>query len=234
MEQFDVISYLKATYGSFDPNRKTVSRYSFYDYIRYPTAGGTQLQFFSVPLGGQDPNSSLNKTEEQTNVPKARSLGKVDFLVKEIRCHAHILVKPRQHSDLSTDADLLYTTISNMMPKYTELLRRGVLNIKLGEKQYFDIEQPFQFAGANFGVKINQHAAMYVSGFTNFSLWVQQSPNSRPFALSPPQLIEADQTIDVTINYPSTSPAFTGLVNSQDPRIDVGVFLDGYVIRDAQ
>jgi hypothetical protein len=46
-------------------------------------------------------------------------------------------------------------------------------------------------------------------------------------------VIEPENSIDVSMNWPTTSPVFTGLVNSGDIRLDIGVIFDGYIVRPA-
>lgn len=238
MNNLQVLSLLQSTYGSANWNNWTVNRWDFYDYVRYPVGGTVSLAFFNIAQGGVDPNSSLAKSLEQCNVPKARSFGQVYFILQQIRVHASILPKARQHATIQADTAVTYQAMTNMMSKYLELTRRGVLNVQIGQKQYFDIEQPLTMAPPGFGIDIKQHASSYVSAaglWTSDSVWVQQNPSSQNvYSLAIPQVIEPEQTVDVTIDYPSTSPVFTGLVDAVDPRIDIGVIFSGYIARPAQ
>lgn len=229
------LQILQRRFGSADWRRWQAQRWQQYDWIRYPAAGTTQLRFFSVVLGQQDPTSTLAKTLEQTNLTKAASFGQVYYIITQIRTFPFFIPKGRQIAALENDTDLLYTTISNAMSKFVELMRRGVLNISILQKQYFDIERPFVNAPPGFGIDIQQHAASFLAAYTNSSLWARPNPDgAATYDVNPPQVVEPENNITVTIDYPTTSPVFTGLVNSADPRIDVGVLFDGYIVRPAQ
>ena len=233
MNSTQIIDQLQRRFGSADFTKWQFHRWSFYDYVRYPTAGGTQLTFFSIPLGGTDPNSSLGKTMEQTNVPKARSFGQVYFFVQQIRTHLHVLAKNRQHATISGDADVITSTYSDMMNALLNLSGQGVLNFPIGSKHYFDIVKPFETCPPGFGVNISQHASS--ASAADRYLFQQSNKLDDVYSVTPAQMIEPEQTVEITIDFPNaTSPALTGLVNAVDPRLDVGVILDGYIARPAQ
>lgn len=234
----NLVSQVLQKYGAADYRRWQNYRWQLYDFVRYPAAGTTLLTFFSVPQGGLDPNAAAGtsgapKTLEQTNMNQSGQVGTQPFAITELRTYARILPKGRQVSTLSDDADLLWTTISNMMSIFLQLLRRGVLIMMLNNKEYFTQQAPFMNFPPGFGVRIQQHGASFLAAFTNFSIWAQQSPRHEDvFDVDPPLVIGIGETFTVTITYPDAAgPVFTGLVNSADPRIDVGVIFDGYTIR---
>ncbi len=233
MLSLNAISALQGKYGSAIWSSWTNLRWQQYDYARYNPAGISSLSWFTVPQGGVDPVSSLPKTAEQTNLTASGTFGQVGMLIQQIRLHALILPLGRQVATIKNDADVLWTTMSNMMSKYLELLRRGTLQIFIQNKEFFTIARPFLRCPPGFGVTIQQHGASYISGFTAFSIWVQQSPKSDDiFDLNPPQFIEPNQTFQAQLNYfDGTGPVFTGLVDSVDPAIDVGLIFDGYILR---
>ncbi len=229
----NAIAALQGKYGSAIWTAWSNLRWPQYDYARYTPAGITSLSLFAVPQGGVDPVSGLTKTAEQTSMTTSGTFGSVGQLITQIRTHAFILPLGRQPSGIATDADVLWTTFSNMMSKYLELLRRGVLQVFINSKEFFTISEPFQRCPPGFGVRIQQHGASYLSGFTKFSIWAQQSPRAEDvFDLNPPQFIEMNNQFQVQLNYfDGTGPVFTNLVSSASPAIDIGVILDGYQIR---
>lgn len=222
---------LQARIGSADWNNWQIHRWQYWDYVRYPGAGTLQLSFFANPTGSTEPTSGLAKTMEITNNPKARSFGQVFFVIEKIRTHLSLLPKNRQPAAISSDADVLFTTFKNVMDEVQNISIAGVLNFLIGQKQYFQILQPFRFCPPGFGVNIIHHAALI-----DWSKWFQLSPNDHDtYQLSPAQLIEPEQTIDLTIDFPEGVPAaLTNTVNSATPSLDVGVILDGYIARPAQ
>lgn len=227
-----VLQELQRRVGSADFNKWQVHRWSYYDYVRYPSAGTTELSFFTNVAGTVDPNSSLAKTLEQTNCPKSSSFGQVYFFLQEIRCHAFILPKARQVSGISTDADYYGGVQVGLQPKYNELLRKGVLTMSIGQKDYFDIERPFIVAPPGFGVNISNIASKAIVQ----NLMVTQNPSAQNvYGIVPQQMIEPDQNFTVKMLWDTTSPVFTNTVSgSLTPAIDIGVIFDGYVARPAQ
>lgn len=233
-----LVSQVLAKYGAQDYSSWSNYRWQLYDFARYPGAGTTQIQLFSVPQGGQDPNAAAGtsgspKTLEQTNMNQSGQVGTQPFAITQIRTCARILPKVRQPTGISDGTNLLWTLMTNMMSKYLELLRRGVLQIFLNQKEYITQAAPFLNLPPGFGVRIQHHAAVYTSGFTDFATWVQQSPRLEDvFAMDPPLVIGIGETFTVQLLYPDgTSPVFTTLVNSATPYLDVGVIFDGWTIR---
>lgn len=235
-----LVSEVLAKYGAQDYRRWQNYRWQIYDFVRYPGAGGatSPLSLFSVPQGGADPNAAAGtsgspKTLEQTNMNQSGQVGTQPFAICELRTYARILPKNRQPANISDDTDLLWTVISNMMSKFLELLRRGLLVMMLNNKEYFTQAAPFLNFPPGFGVRIQEHGAVYTSGFTDFSIWVQQSPRHEDiFDVDPPLVIGIGETFTVQISYPDgTGPSFTTLVSSTTPFLDVGVIFDGYTIR---
>jgi len=231
------LGQLQRGYGSADWSQWQNFRWQQYDYVRYPTAGATQLQFFTVGLGGADPNNAtVPKTLEQTNLTASGQFGQVGTLITQIRMHARILPKGRQPAGISDDADVLWTTISNMMSKFVELLRRGVLQISIQSKEYFTISEPLRTCPPGFGINIQQNGSSFIAAgnaWITFTAWAQQNPDlDNVFYVDPPQFIEPAQTFVAQMIYPDgTGPVFTTLVSGASPLIDVGLIFDGYIVR---
>lgn len=234
-----LVSQVLAKFGAQDYSRWANYRWQLYDFVRYPGAGGaTSLTLFSVPVGGADPNATAGtsgnpKSLEQTNMNQSGQVGTQPFAITELRCCARILPKSRQPTNISDGTNLLWTTMSNMMSKYLELLRRGVLVMMLNSKEYITQTAPFINMPPGFGIRIQEHAAVYTSGFTTFSIWVQQSPRHEDvFDIDPPLVIGIGETFTVQIiYYDGTGPDFTTLVTSTTPYLDCGVIFDGWTIR---
>ena len=201
-------------------------RFPLYDYVRYATAGTNQITFFNVPLGGTDPVSTLGKTMEQTNVQKSGQLG-YPFVIHQMRLDVRLLPKTRQPSAISSLTRYTTNDITDVANAITNLLGQGNLNIKIGQKSYYDINQPFKMAPAGFWTDFTSTTGAGASA-PDQAVWVQQ-PQSKPYALTPSQFIAADQIIQMTVDFPNAnSPALTGLIASADPRLEIGLILDGY------
>lgn len=196
-------------------------RFPLYDYIRYAPAGSSSLTFFSVPLGGTDPVSSAAKTMEQTNVQKSGQLG-YPFVVHQFRLDVRLLPKTRQPAAISALTDYVWDDIGDVGEALENLLGQGVLNISIGQKSYFDVNKPFRACKSGFGVNITSEAG--AAG----TVHVQQAIG-QPYAVTPPQYIAPDQILTVTVDFPNAnSPALTGLIAASDPRLEIGLILDGY------
>lgn len=226
-----LVQLLQRKFGSADWDKWAMHRWSYYDYVRLTNAGVNSLSFFAVAVGGTDPVSNAAKTREQTNAEKTRSFGQVYYVIQQVRTHVHVLPKNRQLAGIADDADVITTTYSAMMPELMQLAGMGVLRIQIAAKQYFEINQPFKFAPPGMGVEICQHA----SAQTTEAMWWQQSPCLGDcYPLTPPQLIEPEQTFEANIEFPNANTPTIPTVSSAAPRIDIGLIFDGYIIRPAQ
>ena len=227
----EMLSLLQKRYGSADWSRWQVLRWSFYDYVRLNSAGVTQVSFFQNPLGSTDPVSTLAKTLEDTNMNSAGTFGQVYFICVEIRTHIRFLTKDRQPTGISDDADLISTTLAGATDGLLTLMQHGVLLFNIGQKAYYDIERPFLAAPPGFGLTFYQNAA--ATG--TVSTLASQSPYKRDtYQLTPPQVVEPQQTFTMQVNFDAATPVFTNTVSSATPRMQIGVILDGYLARPAQ
>jgi hypothetical protein len=225
------LSLLSSRYGSADWNKWQIIRWSYYDYIRYPVAGTTQLNFFQNALGATDPTSSLAKTYEDTNVQKTGTFGQVYFIAAEVRTHIKYATKSRQPTGISDNASLVAGTLADATSKIFEFTRRGVLNWSIGQKDYYDIERPFQAAPPGFGLIVTNVATNRPTP----NILPFQSPHRKDvFELSPPQVIEPEQTFAINIKFDTTGPVLTSLVSSANLAVNIGVLLDGYIARPSQ
>ncbi len=231
MNSAEVLKTLQNRIGSSDWTKWQTHRWQFYDYVRYPVAGTGQLLFFVNPIGAADPVSTNAKTLEETNCPKPRSFGQVYFIVQQIRTHIHLLAKGRQGTNIAA----LTTFVSSVTPAMRTLERlahQGVFKMMIGQKDYYDIDQPFLNAPPGMGIKITQHANMASAAP---SVWFKVSDDIRNvYNLSPPQLIEPENVLDVQITFPNANSPAIAQISSTDVRVNIGVILDGYIARPAQ
>jgi hypothetical protein len=115
-----------------------------------------------------------------------------------------------------------------------DIAHQGVLNIKIGQKEYWDLEQPFTHCPPGFGQQVTQ-----VCGVTAATAGAvkhfQQSPHLEDvFEVTPAQMVEPEQTIEATIDFPNgVSPSLSSL-STAAPYLDIGLILDGYIARPAQ
>jgi len=242
-----VIDALQKRFGSANFSRYQIIRQPKYDLVRYQTAGTTQIVFMTVPIGGTDPVGNNSKTFEQTNLVKSGSFGQEFYVLTQIRCYVNLLPKNRQASaTISGDASAVWhgftAADTNYFEQYRNLLDQGVLNITFGQKLYYQIKSPFQYAPPGFGVEIDQLGSnVLAADATKKRFWITQDNDSaNVFNLSPIQIIEPELQIAATIDFPAgTSPVFTNTYTSSGavtatPTMECGLIFDGYVIRPQQ
>lgn len=230
------LANLQNTVGSADWSRWTNNRFCFYDYVRYPTAGTNQIQFFSQPLGSTDSYvTTVTKTYEQCNFPEARSFGRVGFRVRQIRTHIRVVPKCRQAANISDQTNTIVSLYTPLMNKLADLVHMGVLLINIGQKEFWDLPQPFITCPPGFGNSIFSHGSQTTNSGSQ-GMWFQQ--DNAPYSVynvNPEQLIEAGQTFNAQITFDNAnSPAVTSLVNGTTPQIEIGLIFEGYVLRPVQ
>lgn len=227
---------LASSVGSADWSRWTNNRFVFYDYVRLPTAGTNEMQFFTAPTGTTDTyNSAVVKTLEQCNFPEARSFGRVGFRVRQIRTHIRIVPKNRQATGINNQANTIVSLYTPMVALLMDLVTQGTLLINIGQKEFWDLNQPFITCPPGFGNTILSHGSQTTNSGSQ-GLWFQQycGPDA-VYAVDPEQLIEAGQTFTCRITFDNAnSPVFTTTVNGTTPAIEIGVLFEGYVIRPMQ
>jgi len=230
------LNNLQNTVGSADWSRWTNNRFVFYDYVRLPTAGTNQMQFFSQPLGSNDSYvSTATKTLEQCNFPEARSFGRVGFRVRQIRTHIRLLPKCRQASGISDQTNTIVSLYTPLMTVLADLVHQGVLLISIGQKEFWDLPMPFITCPPGFGNMMFSHGA-HTTNSGSMGMWFQQDPYpGSVYNVNPEQLIEAGQTFNAQIRFDhQNSPVLTTLVNGTTPQVEIGLIFEGYILRPVQ
>lgn len=237
------IGMLVQQIGSANWAQWQVIRYTFYDYARFAATGAltTSLNLFSVPLGGADPVSALTKTTEQTNMVQAAQFGQQYFIIEQIRTHLFLQPKARQNatvaatSNYSFDQEVVSAALRSVMST-------GILSVNIGQKAYFDIQQPFRTCPPGFGlgqviVPYDYTTAVAANSTAPINAYIAQSnAGADIYTLTPPQLIEPAQTFQVTLSFPDLGYNFHNVLDAaaQNAAVDAGVILDGYLARPMQ
>ena len=220
--------------GSADWSRWSQNRFCFYDFIHYPGATN-EWNFFTVPYGAADPNKSTwIKTLEDTNMNESRSFGRVSFVARQIRTFIRTVPKGRQPAGISDQTNTIFNLYTPLMNKLADLVSMGTLVLSIGQKEYWDINQPFIACPPGFGPVIVQHGSKQSAA--SQSIWFTQSwQPEHIYHVTPEQMIEAGQTFVCKIVFDrDLPPALTTLVNSTTPLVQIGIILDGYVLRPIQ
>lgn len=235
----NILGALVDKIGSAQWNQWQIQRWQYFDYVRFPNtaAATTSLSFFTTPQGGSDPVSATIKTQEQTNMVKPSTFGQVYFILQQIRTQVRPLVKARQNGTVaattgySLDQMVITSRLRNVMST-------GVLNLSIGQKTYFDIVQPFRNAPTGFGLGDNTVVVPYdLTLSSTGNAYVEQSNNLLDvYNLSPPQLIEPEQTFQCTLDFYDLGYNFAACLagSAQNANVEAGVIFDGYLCRPVQ
>jgi len=237
------IGLLVQQIGSANWSQWQVIRYTFYDYARFTATGllTTNLTFFTNPLGSQDPVSALTKTTEDTNMLQAAQFGQQYFIIEQIRTHLYLLPKARQNATVA--ATTTYTFDQEVISAaLRSVMSTGILTLNIGQKAYFDIQQPFRTCPPGFGlgqviVPFDYTTAVAANSTAPINAYIAQSNSlADVYTLTPPQLIEPAQTFQVTLSFPDLGYNFHNTLDAaaQNAAVNAGVILDGYLARPMQ
>lgn len=236
-----LIRQLQQRIGSANWANWQMTRWTFYDYVRYNNAGTNSIDFFAAPVGATDPIAAAGKTHEQTNLVKVRTFGQVYFIIQQIRTHVFVLPKNRQPAGISGRTTAIFDEYTLIYRLVRQLMAQGTLQIAIGQKQYFDIPTPFLSCPPGFGLDVHFMGAApsnQAANIRTLSMFVQGDHHLNAiYNVAPPQLVEPEQNVDAKITFDNAnSPVTTNLVigGTVTPLIDIGLLLDGYIIRPSQ
>lgn len=230
-----VLAALGSKYGTQDSASLQIQKWSYYDFVRLPVAGTNRLTFFSNPIGSVDPVSGLAKTLEETNI---RRSGEFDypFVIMEIATVIEILpVNGRQAAAIQA----LTTAVQGGMTTVHRALRNmanlGVLSVQFGQKNYVQIESPFQRCPPGYGPSIRSVSGLVGVTLPTEALYYSQSVDPRDkYVVSPPTMIEKGQTLQAVIDFLLINSPTIPQIESEDVAVNVGLEFNGYVVRPLQ
>lgn len=234
-----VLGLLVDKIGSANWNQWQAQRFQYYDFVRVPNTGAltSQLNFFSNALGSTDPTSATAKTLEQTNLVKPNTFGQVYFVIQQLRTVLRPLVKSRQNATVAatTNYSLDQLTISTQM---RQAFSTGVLNLVIGQKSYFDVNQPWRTCPPGFGIGTESLVVPFdrTVKTTGNAYVAQSNALADVYTMSPPQLIEPEQTFQATIDFYDLGYNFSSsfVAAAQNANMEAGIIFDGYLFRPVQ
>jgi hypothetical protein len=240
----EILSTLQGRFGTQDPSQLQIQKWEYYDYVRYPVAGTTQLAFFTNPLGSTDPISGQTKTLEQTNMTR-NAMFDYPFIITEIKTQIYLLPKARQNTtptDITALPNLVtgggatasYGASDGVYNALWNLSGTGVLNVQFGQKTYFDIEQPFKFCPTGFGVDILTTTGYGAANVTNSTIFQQSEDPDDIYKVTPPVLVEKDQNLQININWPNATSVTIPQISSTNIKVDIGLIFSGFAILPTQ
>ena len=216
-----------------NPNQSEVIRQRYYDYQLYATAGYTQLNFFSQPIGSgltSAPGAvaGTTKTRHDTNLEIANSLPSGKGVMIE---SLEVIFLPGSVSTantytavaLTTFAAAAAATVGNSITDIYTIYQSGLLELQILDKVMLS-ETPLlafppkaQFDG--FAAIASNSATVGASASTFLKA------AGRPYYLQPEVALRSGENFSVSVKWPgvvATPSGFNGRI---------GVILDGFVQR---
>jgi hypothetical protein len=219
-----------------NPDQSEIVRQRFYDYALYPTAGATQINFFSLPIG-QGLTSALGaaagtpKTAWDTNLSIASTLpsGKA-YMIESIEvvffpgsvntANTYTVASPALFNATAAAA------VAAQLADVNSFYQSGLLELNILDKNYlsetplfaFPPKQQFRLDGS---VASNSATTAEV-GFANMRI------EGRPYYLEPTIALQPAVNFNVLLRWPAAVATPSGF-NAR-----VGVILDGYFMRASQ
>ena len=214
-----------------------VVRQSLYDFQVYPTAGLTQITFFSQPVGQGKTSSSgavaaSAKTRADTNMELAGQLPR--FKNQLVECiEVHFAAGSVSTTDTFTLANLTAFNATaaaavggGQLNDVNAISVTGSLQFFIGSKVYLEEAPIGRFPPKT---RIEFDAAVASNSATTAEVAFSHAfMAGRPYYLEPPVVLTDSQNFNCQLNWPvaiATPSGFNGRI---------GVVLDGYLFRAAQ
>lgn len=231
-----IINQLQSKFGTAVSGKFEAIRFQYYDYVRLTTTGTNRLTFFSNPIGAVDPVSGLAKTLEETNI---RRSGELDerFAIMQVRTSIDVLPVKRQPAAIAALTNTAVQALTTTHQALRNLNFQGVLSVNFGQKNFIQIEQPFQTCPPGYGPSVRSISGSAAAGtFAPISYYTTQSVDPRDvYVMDPAIFVEKGQTFGATIDfYMNNSVTLPVVTGSDRAAVNIGVILDGYVIRPVQ
>jgi hypothetical protein len=232
----EALKDLAQKYGSAVFTEWQTVRKKFCSYLDYPEAGLVQASFFSAAPG------TAGTTFEDSNIPKPGSFGQQHLLLKAV-CTRFVIQTWDLYAWDGTDASTLYSDL------VMGFVQAGVINVTINNRQFVQNPKPFMYNPPGDGEMIVKTAGVdsltLTEGTPNTLLTFRTAApfgtqNSRccgnMWVMDPQVMIEAEQNLNVTIDFPSGAvPVIgTGITNDDSNPLQIGVIFDGVLFRPLQ
>ena len=229
-----VLSAIAGKYGTQDPAKLQIQRWSYYDSVRVPVAGTNRLTFFTNPIGGIDPTSGLAKTLEETNVRRSGELD-LPFVIMQVSTRIELLPVARQAAAIAAVTNAVQGGMTAVHRVLRNMANQGVLSVSFGQKLYFQVQQPFQTCPPGYGPSVRSVSGTTGATFPGETLYYTQSVDPRDkYVVSPPTFVEKGQTFEASIDFYLANSPVIPQIASENVAVNVRLAFDGYVIRPVQ
>jgi hypothetical protein len=219
-----------------NPSQSEIVRQRFYDYQLYPTAGTTQLSFFSSAVG-QGITTAVGatvgaaKTLWDTNLSISSTLPSGQaFMIESIEVvfvpgsvsttNTFTLIKPYEFNATAA------ATLGGQLADVNSFYQSGLLELNILQKNYLRETPMIVFPPKT---SLNIDTAVSSNSATTAANIVQNGRAAgRPYYISPEIALQPAVNFEVLIRYPAAVATPSGF-NAR-----VGVILDGYFMRASQ
>jgi len=219
-----------------NPDQSEVIRQTLYDWQLYPTAGQTQLNFFSSPAG-QGLTSAIGavvgtaKTLWDTNLvlPNQLPSGSA-FMIESIEIFffpgSVSAANTYTPASLSLFAAAASAALAAQCNDVNTVMQSGMLTLQVLQKNYLQETPLFRFPGKT-GLEVNG-ALTTNSATVGLTALAQAKSVGRPYYIDPVVTLQPAVNFGIVIQWPAavaTPSGFNGRI---------GVVLDGYTMRASQ
>lgn len=219
-----------------NPNESEVIRQTLYDWQLYPTAGQSQLTFFSTQIG-QGITSAIGgtvgagKSQWDTNMNLGGQLPSgMAFMAESIEVHflagSVATANTYTPANISLFAAVAVATVAGQLNDVNTVLQSGILELNVLQKNYLRETPLFRFPPKS---GIDHSSALSTNSATTSEIAaVNGRAGGRPYYLDPVVTLQPAMNFEVAIKWPAAVPTPSGF-NAR-----MGVILDGYTMRASQ
>lgn len=139
------LAKLQREYGTALFHQNWVSHdWPYWDKVGYATAGANSYSFFAVPAGGLDPNSGLQKTNEDCNFVNQNQIGGGEcFIATHLMLDIKLAPKARQ-TGTGVSSDTNFSARQLPYARFVDQLSyQGVLTWTIQQKKWLIEDNPF-------------------------------------------------------------------------------------------
>lgn len=222
-------------YAVVDPSSTEAIKQSYYDFLLYPTAGQTSLQFFALPIGQGTTSSTAatgTKSYADTNMQLAGQFPAfLQYLLDSIEIYfepgsvstANVFTKASPGQFNATASAGVVNNVNDM----DSIRQTGWLEFKVVEKVYLREAPLGRFPTKSF---LEVDAAISSNSTTAAGAVVVASPKlaGRPYYVEPNIAIPSNAAFSVTMQWPAAIATPSGF-NAR-----IGVVMEGVLFRATQ
>jgi hypothetical protein len=220
-----------------NPGQSEVIRQSLYDFQLYPTAGQTQLNFFSQPAGqgltsavGATAGAAKSLNDTNLVLPNQLPSGSA-FMIESIEAFFYAgsvsTANTYTPANISLFNAAASATVAAQLNDVNTLMQSGLLELNILQKNYLR-ETPLQRFPTKTGIDANSTALASNSATVGLTATANARSTGRPYYIDPPITLQPAVNFEVLLRWPGLVPTPSGF-NAR-----IGIVLDGYTMRASQ